>query len=189
MTFSSEAILHSLPFLLCHGQNNVSGHGFLMPVCHSHSMSTPSFTCREAGLAEDLSPVIAEIPEFHHITRQEIRERTAGGGLLLVAEAEGRVVGFKLGYEQSPGIFYSWLGGVRPAWRGRGIARELLTLQETWVKKRGYARIRVKSMNRFPAMLHLLISAGYQICGVEAGTVPDQGPKILFEKWLVPPEA
>lgn len=147
-------------------------------------MSTPPFTCREAGLTEDLSPVIAEIPEFHHITPQEIRKRTSGGGLLLVAEAEGRIIGFKLGYEQSPGVFYSWLGGVSPAWRGRGIARELLGLQEAWVKQRGYARIRVKSMNHFPAMLHLLISSGYHIYGVEPGTTPEEGPKILFEKRL-----
>ena len=32
----------------------------------------------------------------------------------LVAESADGLIGFKVGYEQSEGVFYSWLGGVLP---------------------------------------------------------------------------
>ncbi|MGF1906951.1 hypothetical protein [Aliivibrio salmonicida] len=77
--------------------------------------------------------------------------------------------------------FYSWLGGVIPHYRKVGIATQLRCTQESWAKARGYHKVSVKSMNRYPAMLQLLISSGYHISGYEdEGST--QNSKIKFEK-------
>lgn len=110
--------------------------------------------------------------------------KVTGRPLLVVAEDEGRIVGFKLGYTTGPETFYSWLGGVDPAFRKHGIARELLRLQERLVREMGLTKISVKSLNRFPAMLRFLISEGYQIVDVEKREAGEA--KIVFEKILPP---
>lgn len=143
-----------------------------------------NLTLHQAELLQDLSPIIRAIPEFTHISQSLIQSRIGSEALLLIAEDEDQMVGFKLGYPLSADTFYSWLGGVLPSYRGHGIARSLLHLQENLVRQQGYSKIRVKSMNRFPAMLHLLISEKYQIVDLEQSTSPDADPKIVFEKAL-----
>lgn len=54
-----------------------------------------------------------------------------------------------------------------PAHRKSGLAQRLLEAQEAWASAHGFAAITVKSMNRYPAMLRLLIRNGYQIRLVE----------------------
>ena len=83
--------------------------------------------------------------------------------LILVAEQDGRLVGVKIGYRLSETCFYSWLGGVAPEGRRAGVAQALLEAQEAWVAGQGFEELRVKSRNRFPAMLRLLIKNGYRI--------------------------
>ena len=101
----------------------------------------------------------------------------------LIATVRGVPVAFKLGYAISRVRFYSWIGGVIPAHRSKGIAQELIDAQERIVAERGFSMIEVKSMNRFQNMLKLLISNGYQISGYEAKNGPDEA-KILFCKTL-----
>ena len=60
----------------------------------------------------------------------------------IVALLDGRVVGFKLGFCDRPERFYSWMGGVHPDFRRRGIARELMRLQAQRSIRVGYTRIR-----------------------------------------------
>ncbi|WP_028766754.1 GNAT family N-acetyltransferase [Shewanella fidelis] len=105
------------------------------------------------------------IPEFESgYSREEISKRLlAGPALLLIAKVEGEVAGFKLGYQTEEQVFYSWLGGVAPDFRGLGLAKSLLEYQEKWAKEQGYQRIDVKTRNCFPAMLNMLISSQYQI--------------------------
>ena len=101
-----------------------------------------------------------------------------------MAKVNGGAVGYKLGYALSSSVFYSWLGGVIPAYRQMGIASSLSQQQEDWARKSGYEHVEVKSMNRYPAMLQLLISSGYRITGYE-----DRGDentsKICFSKTLI----
>ncbi|OQX32978.1 MAG: hypothetical protein B0D91_15400 [Oceanospirillales bacterium LUC14_002_19_P2] len=87
--------------------------------------------------------------------------------LILIAKDSEQCVGFKVGYENSRHEFYSWLGSVLPTYRGQGIAARLRDMQEQWAREQGYSCIRVKSCNRYPAMLHMLIGSGYQIAGYE----------------------
>ena len=52
-------------------------------------------------------------------------------------------------------------------------SKQKIEQQEVWVKNKGFKSIRVKSMNRFPAMLQLLISQGYVICGYDDKGSPE----------------
>lgn len=136
----------------------------------------------EKGTLDDVLLVDAGIPEFDgRTTRALLEERLSGKTvLILIAREENVPVAYKLGYAISEGEFYSWLGGVLPAFRRRGIATKLRYAQEHWVRSEGYELLSVKSMNRYPAMLQLLIAGGYQIVGYESETGMTDG-KILFQ--------
>ncbi len=104
--------------------------------------------------------------------------------LLLLAENDGELAGFKLGYALDGSSFYSWLGGIHPNHRRQGIAKQLLQEQERLLLQSGYTMVTVKSMNRYAGMMILLLSHGYEITGYD----PNQGQseaKILFSKTLV----
>jgi GNAT superfamily N-acetyltransferase len=135
------------------------------------------------GTVADVIEIDAAIPEFDNKnSKEKIEQRLAGKETLILVALEGaKKVGYKLGYALSDTEFYSWLGAVHPSYRGHGIAKQLLKQQEAWVKNNGFKSIRVKSMNRFPAMLQLLISQGYVICGYDDKGSPETS-KIHFIK-------
>ena len=135
------------------------------------------------GTVADVIEINAAIPEFDNKnSKEKIEQRLAGKEALILVALEGaKKVGYKLGYALSDTEFYSWLGAVHPSYRGHGIAKQLLKQQEVWVKNKGFKSIRVKSMNRFPAMLQLLISQGYVICGYDDKGSPETS-KIHFIK-------
>ncbi|PSW13140.1 GNAT family N-acetyltransferase [Photobacterium sanctipauli] len=119
---------------------------------------------RDASI-EEAAEVLAKISEFAKPAGyDDIKRRLNGKATsILVAEIQGELVGVKIGYQLSESCFYSWLGGVAPAGRRGGVAQALLEAQESWVIAQGYQELRVKSRNRFPAMLRLLLRNGYQI--------------------------
>lgn len=135
------------------------------------------------GTVADVIEIDAAIPEFDNKnSKEKIEQRLAGNEALILVALEGaKKVGYKLGYALSDTEFYSWLGAVHPSYRGHGIAKQLLKQQEAWVKSKGFKSIRVKSMNKFPAMLQLLISQGYVICGYDDKGSPEES-KIHFIK-------
>ncbi|MEO4055648.1 GNAT family N-acetyltransferase [Solibacillus sp. CAU 1738] len=93
------------------------------------------------------------------------------------------VVGFKFGYEQEDGVFYSWLGGVHPVYQQRGIASRLMEAQHTWCQQQGYTRIRTYGRNEKKAMLIVNLKAGFDIVHT---FIDDKGRhKIVFEKDLL----
>ena len=138
-------------------------------------------------LQTDLSRLIVvyrALPEFSdRLSEGEIRERVGERCLALVATEDGRDLGFKLGYALDETTFYSWIGGVMPDCRGRGVAQGLLEMQETWARQQGFSLLRVKSMNRYPAMLRLLVRNGYHIDAVTEHENPLLS-KIHFHKVL-----
>lgn len=100
----------------------------------------------------------------------------------LVATLEGQVIGFKLGYEMEPGVFYSWLGGVDPDYRKQGVAQQLMASQHAYCLEKGYKKVRTYGRNSKKAMLLLNIKSGFDIVGT---FVDDKGRhKIVFEKNL-----
>lgn len=139
----------------------------------------------EQGTIDDILFINQQIPEFDgRTTKDKLESRLADKPhLILIAKLKGELVGYKVGYQLSSDKFYSWLGGVIPDYRNQGIATALRQYQEQWVQESGYNAIAVKSMNRYPNMLHLLISSGYQIIGYETGNNEAEG-KIVFHKVL-----
>ncbi|WP_434357541.1 GNAT family N-acetyltransferase [Parasalinivibrio latis] len=114
---------------------------------------------------EEAVQVLSRISEFcRGETVESLRQRIGRRpNLVLVAEKDGELLGVKIGYQLDDDCFYSWLGGVVPEGRRQGIANMLLIHQEQWAKEKGYKEIRVKSRNRFTAMLCMLLNNGYQV--------------------------
>ena len=120
------------------------------------------------GAVEEAYEVFLNIPELdRYLSLQEMKDKLSGEHLIIVAEIEAHLVGFKIGYQKNTSEYYSWLGGVIPFYRRSGIAQKLLDFQEDRVKRSGFDYISVKSMNRFPSMLRLLIKNSYKIKEVE----------------------
>ncbi|NOH84835.1 GNAT family N-acetyltransferase [Vibrio sp. 03-59-1] len=116
----------------------------------------------------DLQEVIAVVESIDEFVRGETIEslqlRLQGKKqLILVAEEEGTLLGFKIGYQLDDDTFYSWFGGVSPIARNKGVAQALLNEQERWVESQQYQYLKVKSRNQFPVMLRLLLRNGYAI--------------------------
>src|SRR5262249_18065616 len=131
-----------------------------------------SFEIRE-GSIEDAIEVCRRVPELESVDRAEfVRRLDPPRALILVAGPAGvraPVVAFKAGYDRyRDGSFYSWLGGVAPEARRGGLAAALIDHQETWARQQGYARIHVKTRNRFVGMHVLLAKKGYRIVSVDA---------------------
>ncbi|CAM1341326.1 GNAT family N-acetyltransferase [Tenacibaculum amylolyticum] len=110
------------------------------------------------------------------IDRIETKEEV----VIIVAYENEEPVGFKIGYKYNKTTFYSWVGGVLPSYRRRGIAQQLATKQLEIVKEKGYSKIRTKSMNRFKPMLILNLKNDFDIVQVYTNSTGQQ--KIVFEK-------
>lgn len=104
------------------------------------------------------------------------------GCVLQFASVGGEVVGYKLGYRRNPDLFYSWLGGVLPEQRRRGIALELLQRQHAWCRAQGYKRVRTDTTNAFKSMLLLNLRAGFDVIGTYHDA--EHGLTILLERVL-----
>lgn len=127
-----------------------------------------AFTIREASF-EELLWLHERIPEFPgkaslDFYADRLRHRLY---LALVAEQEGELLGFKVGYQsEMPDTFYSWMGGVRPEFRKHGVADDLADYQEAWAREKGFKSIFFKTRNRFPAMICFGLSRGFRIIDV-----------------------
>ena len=99
-----------------------------------------------------------------------------------LAFVQAECVGFKAGFRESSTLFESWRGGVSASWRGRGIAKMLMTLQHEWVEANGFKRIRTVTHSNNQPMLILNLKSGFEI----VGTLIDQNKrfKIILEKRL-----
>jgi GNAT superfamily N-acetyltransferase len=124
-----------------------------------------SFHLREASPAE-LLWVHECIPEFPgkaslDFYTERLKDRAF---LALVAEKDGELLGFKVGYKDDmPDTFYSWMGGVRPEFRRFGIADALAEYQESWAREKGFKHIYFKTRNRFPAMISFGLKRNFKI--------------------------
>jgi GNAT superfamily N-acetyltransferase len=122
---------------------------------------------RETDIKEvvELSALIPELGKFPR--EQLYREKIVGKPhLILIAEIDGVAVGFKVGYERD-GDWYSWLGGVHPAFRRRGVARLLADRQDEWARQHGYPTVTFKTLNSLRSMLRFGIDRGFNIIRVD----------------------
>ena len=104
--------------------------------------------------------------------------------LQLMAHVNDRPVGFSLGFELKPGVFFSWFYGVLPEYRRQGIASQLMEAVHSWAKLNDYESIRFECHNQHRPMLHLAIALEYDIVGIRWDS--DRGDNlVLFQKTLV----
>jgi GNAT superfamily N-acetyltransferase len=104
--------------------------------------------------------------------------------LTLLARMENRPVGFWIGFELKPGMFYHWLGAVVPELRRHGIGRQLQEAQQAWAKDHGYEYIRCECMNHQREFIHFAVTLGYDIVGIRWDSTHADN-LVVFEKNLV----
>ena len=103
--------------------------------------------------------------------------------LMLLASLDEKPVGFFLGFELKPSVYFSWLYGVVADCRRMGIASQLMDAAHVWAREHDYTSIRQECHNQARAMLHLGIQQGYDIVGLRWD--PDRGQNlVIFEKLL-----
>jgi len=113
---------------------------------------------------------------------RRLRDRIAP--LVLVARIENEAVGFYIGFELRPGVYFSWVTGVFPDARRMGIATQLICTAADWAKSEGYHIIRFECTNKHRPMLHFGIAQDYNIVGIryDGETIENM---LIFEKSLV----
>lgn len=103
--------------------------------------------------------------------------------LQMVARIDNQPVGFFIGFELKPRVFFAWFYGVVNDFRRQGIASQLMDAVHEWALANDYEAIRFECHNQHRPMLHLGIARGYDIVGIRWD--PDRGANLLlFQKVL-----
>ena len=129
--------------------------------------------------------ILKQIPEFEgDFTIELLEKRLMDTPIILVAFHNDLPVGCKIGYDRyQDGSFYSWLGGVLPEFRKKGIADQLNAKMEKRVSESGYTALVFKTRNKFKSMLQFGLKNGYQIVGFEEKDDPSEN-RIILKKQL-----
>jgi GNAT superfamily N-acetyltransferase len=120
-----------------------------------------------------------------HRDMESFRRRFQGryNVLMLLARIQDRPVGFFLGFELKPTVYFGWFYGVIPEYRRQGIASQLMDAVHAWARQNDYESVRFECHNQHRPMLHLAIALGYDIVGIRWD--PDRGDNlVIFEKVL-----
>lgn len=140
---------------------------------------------REGTVAEAVA-LSAKIPELTNPYGEQVyRERLSGTNhLILIGEVDGAPAGFKVGYDRyRDGSFYSWMGGMLPAYRKTGTYQALTARMEAWAQQQGYTHMLLKTRNRLQPMIRFCLAGGYYISGFSAHANPMES-RIYFRKDL-----
>jgi GNAT superfamily N-acetyltransferase len=124
----------------------------------------------EAVLALDREVLALCQAVFDELSEDYLLDRLpllAGRALVAARDEAGRLIGFKLGYRRGGTLFYSWLGGVHPEARRRGVAQRLMAAQHQWARSRGYAQIETRTLAENRAMIIANLKGGFRITGFE----------------------
>lgn len=139
------------------------------------------------GKIEEAVDLQNRIPEFEdpHTKSEYVSRLSASDHVILIAECEGKPIGFKVGYDRflDGEVFYSWMGGVLPEHRGKKVARLLLSKMEVWCKLKGYKTLKFKTLNRHKGMIHFAVRLGFDVVDFERAD-PLADSKIYFQKEL-----
>ena len=115
-----------------------------------------------------------------HFTRRYLGRQNI---VQLVARSQDRPVGFLLGFEMKPRVFFLWFLGVLSSHRRQGVASQLLDALHDWCRQNDYEAIRGECFNGQRPMLHLGMEFEYDIIGIRWDA--DHGDNlILLQKTL-----
>ena len=106
--------------------------------------------------AVDDGSEVADIWRFEHMPQFT----------LCAAHTDSRLVGFKLGYAHTQQRYYSWLGGIDPAYRRQGIAWTLMRMQHEWATRQGFKFIETGAQQNNIAMGALNFASGFEVVGI-----------------------
>jgi GNAT superfamily N-acetyltransferase len=135
----------------------------------------------ELGVVSELYNQIFRPPRDQESFRRRFRGRY--NVQQLIARLGDRPVGFVLGFELKPNVYFAWFYGVLPEFRRQGIASQLMEAVHSWAQQNDYESIRFECHNQHRPMLHLAIALGYDIVGIRWD--PDRGDNlVIFEKVL-----
>jgi GNAT superfamily N-acetyltransferase len=104
--------------------------------------------------------------------------------LTLIARMDDKPVGFWIGFELKPGMFYHWLGAVLADVRRHGVGRQLQEAQQAWARDHGYEYVRCECMNHQREFIHFAVALGYDIVGIRWDSTHADN-LVVFEKNLV----
>ena len=103
--------------------------------------------------------------------------------LQMIARVKDQPVGFFLGFELKPAVFFAWFYGVLPDFRRQGIASQLMDAAHSWARQNDYDLIRLECHNQHRPLLHLSIALGYDIVGIRWDSDRCNN-LVIFEKQL-----
>ena len=137
------------------------------------------------GSFQECVDLSSKIPEFNSPYKiEEYKKRCARESLVLIAEIDNQLVGFKIGYDRfKNGSFYSWMGGVSPKFRRMGVAYSLANFQEKWAAENGFSSILLKTRQKHDEMIAFSLNRGF-IITEETQITPVEETRIWMEKSL-----
>ncbi len=83
-------------------------------------------------------------------------------------------------------VLYTWIGGTRRDWRGRGFFRALTEQQELWAIEHGFHEIVVKTKNKFYDMRGTLDHLRFEVVKYERNNLDNAESKVYLSKKLLP---
>ena len=129
----------------------------------------------EAPLPDDASTIVPVAYKVSHELRREETE-------LKLADLVARLQS-SIDFDGRK-ILYSWIGGTRRDWRGRGFFRALTEEQEAWAHDNGFAEIVVKTKNRLYGMRGTLDHLQFNVIKFEPNEADNRESKVYLSKQL-----
>jgi GNAT superfamily N-acetyltransferase len=83
-------------------------------------------------------------------------------------------------------VLYTWIGGTRRDWRGKGFFRALTEQQEQWAMSQGFDEIVVKTKNKFYDMRGTLDHLRFEVVKYERNAIDNAESKVYLSKKLLP---
>ena len=83
-------------------------------------------------------------------------------------------------------VLYTWIGGTRRDWRGKGFFRALTEQQELWAIEQGFDEIVVKTKNKFYDMRGTLDHLRFEVVKYERNPADNAESKVYLSKKLLP---
>ena len=82
-------------------------------------------------------------------------------------------------------VLYTWIGGTRRDWRGKGFFRALTEQQELWAIEQGFDEIVVKTKNKFYDMRGTLDHLRFEVVQYERYVADNAESKVYLSKKLM----
>jgi ribosomal protein S18 acetylase RimI-like enzyme len=115
---------------------------------------------------------------YRHVFRETFEDAQRGRRIMLVALAEGEMVGqvfvqlssSDLHFADGATRGYLYALRVRPVWRGRGVGTRLIAAAEAALRERGFTTAVIAAAKENAGALRLYEQLGYRIFAEDPGT-------------------